>query len=61
MSSWAFGSGLREVGSNAGEVSESQSKQAKSKGFFLVFYIGCHEKVCPRFRVELPTSNDPIN
>jgi hypothetical protein len=43
-----------------GHASESRGKQAKSKFFFPLSFVGCHQKVWPRFIVWLPTSNDPV-
>lgn len=39
---------------------ESEGKQARSESFLLPCpFMGCHQKVWPRFRVVLPTSDDP--
>lgn len=35
-------------------------RQNTKASFFQVYYKGCHEKVWPRFRVSLQTSNDSI-
>lgn len=37
-------------------VMESMQKLSSS----MSFYVGCHQKAWPRFRVGLPTSNAPI-
>lgn len=39
---------------------ESLGEQGKSKHFFPTFHTGCHQEVRHRFKVGLPTSNDPI-
>jgi hypothetical protein len=41
---------------------ESEGKQAKKQTPppSMSFYVGCHSRVWPRFRVGLPTSYDPI-
>lgn len=44
-------------------ISENKGKQGKptTKVFSsLTFYIGCHQKVYPKFRVGLPNLNDAI-
>jgi hypothetical protein len=39
-------------------ASKSKNKQAKAS-FFHVIYIGCHQKVWSRLKVDLPASKDP--
>lgn len=53
---------MKECHSSGVDELESEGKQAKSESFLLLgpFYVGCHQKEWPRFRVGLPTSNDPI-
>jgi hypothetical protein len=53
---------VKECHSSGVDELESEGKQAKSESFLLLgpFYVGCHQKEWPRFRVGLPTSNDPI-
>ena len=40
-------------------ASEGYGKHTKAS-FSVSFYVGCHQKAWPRFRVGLPTSNGPI-
>lgn len=41
--------------------SEREGKQAKNESFLLCpFYMGCYQKVWPRFRVSVLTLNDSI-
>lgn len=43
-------------------ASKSEGKQAKGKKVLssVSFYVGRLQKVWPRFREGLPTSNDPV-
>jgi hypothetical protein len=54
-----------EVGSNMSEGINvpgrvKASRQSVRASFFHVLYIGGHQKMWPRFKVNLPTSNDPV-
>lgn len=40
------------------QASESEGKQTENTSFLLSFYVGCPQKVWPRFRVALLTSVD---
>ena len=55
----------KELGSNASEemdlaVRERAKRQRTNASIFHVLYVGCLHKVWPRFKVDLPTSKDPV-
>lgn len=43
---------------NVGEARAEASMQRAEAFSFLVLYVGCHEKMWPRFRIVLPTLSD---
>lgn len=54
-----------EVGTNTNEVKTfpvlvRSSRQIITASFFHSLYIGCQQKVWPRYKMGLPRSNDPI-